>query len=86
MTTATAPAPSLAATRGRVIAAFTRTAREVTRRAGAVVARRGAAALGVGGLASIAVGAGMVYLPAGFIVGGALAVWFASLLPAGDRQ
>jgi hypothetical protein len=28
----------------------------------------------------------MVYLPAGFIVGGALAVWFASLLPAGDRQ
>lgn len=85
MTTATTPAPSLAVTRGRAIAAFTRTARTLSRRAGAVVAQRGATALGACGLASIAVGAGMVYTPAGFIVGGVLAVWFASLLPAGDR-
>jgi len=41
--------------------------------------------LGAAGLASVAVGAGMVYLPAGFIVGGGLAVWFASLLPRGAK-
>jgi amino acid permease len=51
-----------------------------------VVADRGATVLGAAGLASIAVGAGMVYLPAGFIVGGVLAVWFASLLPGGEGK
>ena len=85
MTVAPATAPSLTAPRGWAITAFTRTARALSRRAGAVVARRGATALGAAGLASVAVGAGMIYRPAGLIVGGLLAVWFASLLPAGDR-
>jgi hypothetical protein len=81
---ASKPAPSLTST-GRAIAAFTRTARTLSRRAGAVVARRGATVLGAAGLVSIAVGAGMVYRPAGLIVGGMLAVWFASLLPGGAK-
>lgn len=86
MTTVTAvPTPSPTAT-GRAIAAFTRTARALSRRAGVVVADRGASVLGAAGLGSVALGAGMVYRPAGFIVGGVLAVWFASLLPPGDRQ
>lgn len=98
MTSTTAPV-SLPASGGRAIAAFTRTARaqlrragvavarsagEANRRASAMVARRGAAAVGVAGLGSIAYGAGQVYTPAGWIVGGALAVWFASRLPRGE--
>lgn len=85
MTTATAPAPSLAAARGRAIAAFTRVARRVAASAGSAARKGGATALGAAGLASIAVGAGMIYRPAGLIVGGVLAVWFASLLPGGAK-
>ena len=95
MTTASVPAHRLSL-RGKAAAA-PRTDNRPTpaRRTGAafaravahtaVVARRGGASvLGAAGLASVAAGAGMVYLPAGFIVGGALAVWFASLLPGGN--
>jgi uncharacterized membrane-anchored protein len=85
VTVATAPA-SLPATRGRATAAFARVARGVATRAVTAARTGGASAVGAGGLASIALGAGMVYLPAGFVVGGALAVWFASLLPGGDRK
>jgi hypothetical protein len=78
--------PSIAATRGQVAAAFARVARGAAAQAVSAARKGGASAIGASGLASIAAGAGMVYLPAGFIVGGALAVWFASLLPSGDRQ
>jgi uncharacterized membrane-anchored protein len=84
VTTVTAPA-SLTATRGRAVAAFARLARRAVDRV-ASAASGAPTAIGAAGLASIAVGAGMVYLPAGFIVGGVLAVWFASLLPGGDRK
>lgn len=51
-----------------------------------MAAKTGAAtALGVAGMASITVAAGMLALPAGFAVGGVLAIWLASLLPGGDR-
>lgn len=82
--TVSAP-PSPAATRARAIAAFTRVARATGARLAGAARRGGATVIGASGLASIAVGAGMVYLPAGLIVGGALAVWFASLLPGGTR-
>jgi hypothetical protein len=80
MTAAVVPvSASPAARRGRAIGAFTRAL--AIRTASAV--RRGAAnALGAAGLVTISVGAGLIYLPAGLIVGGALAVWFASLLPS----
>ncbi len=84
MTVTTAPA-SPAAT-GRAIAAFTRVARRVVNRAGSAARTGGATAIGALGLANVALGFGMIYRPLGFIVGGALAVWFASLLPAGDRK
>lgn len=68
--------------------AFGSVVRKVAMRAALRVyatAKAGAAsALGTAGMASVAVGAGMVYLPAGFMVGGGLAIWLASLLP-GDR-
>lgn len=50
-------------------------------------AKAGAAsAIGVGGMAAIAVGVGMVSRPGyGIIVGGALAIWLASLLPDSRR-
>lgn len=85
----------------RAIAAFTRAARKGLRQAGAAAARmtgaavrrgralalrQGATALGAAGCGSIAYGAGMVYTPAGFIVGGALAVLLATRLPGGDPQ
>ena len=80
MTAATVPvSTSPAARRVRAFGAFTRA---LSDRA-VSSARRGAAnAIGAAGLVTISVGAGMVYLPAGLIVGGALAVWFASLLPS----
>lgn len=99
MTSSTAPV-SLSAPRGRAIDAFTRTARGYSRRAvaavarhvgvvsraaGAVAGRHGATAIGAAGLASVAYGAGQVYTPAGWIVGGALAVVFASRLPDGAK-
>jgi len=83
VTTVTAPAPSPSAIRGRAIGAY---ARRVATRANAIARAGAASALGVVGLASIAVGAGMVYRPAGFIVGGALAVWLASLMPSGGAK
>lgn len=86
MTTVTAPAPSLPAVSGRAIAAFTRVARLLTTRAASAARTGGATVLGAAGLVSIAVGAGMVYRPAGLIVGGVLAVWFASLLPSGGAK
>jgi hypothetical protein len=82
VTVATAPA-SLPATRGRATAVFARLARGVAARAATTARRGGATVIGAAGLASVAVGAGMVYRPAGLIVGGVLAVWFASLLPGG---
>ena len=86
MTTATAPA-RLPAVRGRATAAaFARVARTIATRAAAFACNRGATVIGAFGLASVAVGAGMVYRPAGLIVGGVLAVWFASLLPAGGGR
>ena len=84
MTATTAPA-SLPAIGGRATAAFARVARSLATRAASAARRGGATVLGAAGLASVAVGAGMVYLPAGFIVGGGLAVWFASLLPRGAK-
>jgi hypothetical protein len=78
MATVAAPQPSLAA------AARNLGAKAVARVYAA--AKAGAASvIGTAGMVAIAVGAGMVYLPAGFIVGGVLAVWLASLLPAGER-
>jgi cation transporter-like permease len=82
VTVTTAPV-GLTATGGRAVAAFARGARRAVARVATAARVGGATAIGAAGLASIAVGAGMVYLPAGFIVGGALAVWFASLLPGG---
>lgn len=84
MTTATAPA-SLPAARGRAVAAFVRSARRVVDRLASAARVGGATAIGAAGLVSIAVGAGMIYRPAGFIVGGILAVWFASLLGPGGK-
>ena len=84
MTAVTAPA-SPPAVSGRAAVAFARAARRVVNRAATAARTGGATAVGAAGLASIAVGAGMVYLPAGFIVGGGLAVWFASLLPRGAK-
>lgn len=84
MTAATSAAstPSPTARRGRAISVLAR--RAVTR--AVTIAHQGAASVvGVAGLGSIAVGAGMVYLPAGFVVGGVLAVWLASLLPGGRQ-
>jgi hypothetical protein len=82
---ATTPAPSLAANPGW--AALARAARRVGTRA-ASIAREGAAStLGAAGLAAIAVGAGAQWgWPVGLMVGGPLAVWLASLLPAGERK
>lgn len=81
MTTATMHA-SLSAVRGRAAVL----ARALAARVVSAARKGGATAVGAAGLASIAVGAGMIYTPAGFIVGGALAVWFASLLPAGGKR
>ena len=80
MTAAIAPATtSPTAIAARAIAAFTRTA--VTR-VNAMARAGGATVLGAAGLASIAVGAGAEWgWPVGLMVGGPLAVWFASLLP-----
>jgi hypothetical protein len=87
VTTATAPVPSLAATRGRVAAAVARVARGVVARTVTAARAGGATAIGAAGLTSIAVGAGAQWgWPVGLMVGGPLAVWFASLLPGGDRQ
>lgn len=83
MTTVTAPA-SQPATRGRAAAGFARVVRLVVNRFATAARAGGATAIGAAGLASVAVGAGMIYLPAGFIVGGALAVWCARLLPGGE--
>lgn len=83
MTTATVT-PSLPAIRGWA-AAFVRAARGVAARVASAARAGGATVIGAAGLASIAVGAGMVYRPAGLIVGGVLAVWFASLLPGGRQ-
>lgn len=77
VTTLTSPT----AMSGRVAAVFARVAVQVV----SAARKGGATAIGAAGLASVAVGAGMVYLPAGFIVGGGLAVWFASLLPGGAK-
>lgn len=86
MTTAIAPA-GLPATRGRAIAAFARVARTAAGRVAASARRGGATMIGVAGLASLAVGAGAQWgWPVGLMVGGPLAVWFASLLPAGDGK
>lgn len=86
MTTTTAPVGPLAI-RGRAIAAFKRSVRSLAAQAISAVRTGGATALGAAGLASVAIGAGMIYRPAGLIVGGVLAVWFASLLPSvGDRK
>jgi uncharacterized membrane-anchored protein len=84
VTATTAPA-SLPAVRGRATAAFARVARSLATRAASAARKGGATVLGAAGLASVAVGAGMVYTPAGLIVGGVLAVWFASLLPGGAK-
>jgi hypothetical protein len=85
-TVATVPASSTAP-RGRVVAAFKRVARGVATRAATVTRRADGTKLGAAGLASIAVGAGAQWgWPVGLMIGGALAVWFASLLPAGGRK
>jgi hypothetical protein len=84
VTVTTAPA-GLPALRGQAAAALARAAGTFAARVVSIARRGGATALGAAGLASIAVGAGMVYLPAGFIVGGVLAVWFASLLPSSAK-
>lgn len=78
MATVAAIGPSFAVVARRAVAGF-------AARAYAKAKTGAATAVGVAGMGSVAFGVGMVYLPAGFIVGGALAVWFASLLPAGDR-
>lgn len=83
MTTAPAqaPAPSLSALCGRAMTAFTRGARTAAGRVADSARRGGATLIGVAGLASIAVGAGAQWgWPVGLMVGGPLAVWFASLL------
>lgn len=75
MATVAASPPSAAATARKALGAI----------AGRVYAsaKAGAAtAIGVGGMAAIAVGVGIVSRPGyGIIVGGALAIWLASLLP-----
>lgn len=88
MTTAAATTlTSPTATSGRVVAAFARVARGVAAQATSAARRGGATAIGAAGLASVAVGAGAQWgWPVGLMVGGPLAVWFASLLPGGDRQ
>lgn len=88
MTAVTEPV-SPVATRGRAIAAFARAARERATKVRAQLARvtrsHGATALGASGLGSIATGAGAQWgWPVGLMVGGALAVWFASLLGPGE--
>ena len=87
MTTVTMHAPSLAAIRGRAVAAFTRGARSLAVGVTSAARKGGATVVGAAGLALIAVGAGLEWgLPVGLMVGGPLAVWFASLLPAGRRR
>lgn len=86
MSTATVPT-GLTATRGRAVAAFARVARTAAGHTVAAARRGGATLIGVAGLASMAVGAGAQWgWPVGMMVGGPLAVWFASLLPAGDGK
>ena len=86
MTVTTAPV-SPAANGGRAIAAFTRVARSAYDAAASAARKGGATVLGAAGLASIAVGAGAEWgWPVGLMVGGPLAVWFASLLGPGDRK
>jgi hypothetical protein len=84
VTVTTAPA-GLPAPRGRATASFARVVRSFAAWSASAARKGGATVLGAAGLATVAVGAGMIYRPAGLIVGGVLAVWFASLLPAGDR-
>lgn len=84
LTVATTVPVSPTALCGRVAAASARVARRVTARAAALARAGGASATGAAGLASIAVGAGAEWgWPVGLMVGGPLAVWFASLLPGG---
>lgn len=69
----------------RIADVIRKAAKRAAVRAYATAKAGAASALGTAGMASVAFGAGLVYLPAGFVVGGALAIWLASLLPAGDR-
>jgi hypothetical protein len=67
---------------GRAIAVFARVTRSLVARAASTAQTGGATGIGAAGLLSIAVGAGAQWgWPVGLMVGGPLAVWFASLLP-----
>jgi hypothetical protein len=82
MATVAAPTPGLvvSATRaaGKLLV-------KVTGRVYATAKAGAASALGVAGLASVTVSAALTDARLGWAVGGALAVWLASLLPAGKQ-
>lgn len=80
MTVTTAPA-SLPAIGARALTAFARAVRSRSARVASVARTGGATVIGAAGLLSTAVGAGAQWgWPVGLMVGGPLAVWFASLL------
>lgn len=81
VTTTAAPVPAMAVLRRRAATTLTR----ATVRAVAIAQRGAASTIGAAGLTATAVGAGAQWgWPVGLMVGGPLAVWFASLLPGGD--